>query len=171
MELVTEFNADHLIGLTIDDAGLGDPDTAFTNTLAPATAEDVQLDKDDFWEVFQLAFDLPGQFAHDLEPFGIQEDEIEAARKASDSMHALLLIYYPSALTPNSPVIMHLLTVAPFLWLKIQTVRLILARGNQQTTQENPPANSPENPVGEQNGNVLPFDTRKSGVFNKFGGD
>ena len=175
--MTDDFNGEHLKGLTIDTAGLGDPDPAFSNvvdmrghTTPPDAVE--PLDKDDFWEVFCLAFDLPMQFINtpEMVALAIQENEIEQARAASDSIYALLKIWYPSALTVNSPTMMHLLVAVPFLWMKIQVVRLAMAQKNPVTEQEIPPANTPENPVAGGSG-TTPDYREGSKVTNLFGRD
>lgn len=83
----------------------------------------VQIDKDAFFEVFCMAFDMPAMMIPGFEPFGVQEGERKKARAASDSFHRLLEIYYPSALTPNSETLALLFAAAPFIVGKVMVVK------------------------------------------------
>ena len=86
-----------------------------------------QISRDAFFTVFCTAFDLPGQIMRDFKPLGIQPDEKDGARAASDAAYSLLEIYYPSALMPQSETLAHLLILGPFLMGKAMVVRHILA--------------------------------------------
>jgi len=90
--------------------------------IAP-DAPPVQIDQDQFWEVWQLCWGLPGAWVEDFKPLASRPGE----RPASDAVHRLLEIYYPRALQPGSETVGLLLTAAPVLWFKVQMVREILA--------------------------------------------
>jgi len=85
-----------------------------------------QLDKDAFFEVFCIAFNVPGQIMPDFARVGISEPERPAARAASDAAYRLLEIWYPQALQPGSETVAHLIVLGPFLIGKAMIVREVL---------------------------------------------
>lgn len=92
-----------------------------------AIVEPEQVTRDAFFVLFKTAFSTPQMFARDFAPLAIQDEEEGAARGASDALYALLEIYYPSALMPQSETFAHLLTLGVFLTGKVMLVRSILA--------------------------------------------
>ncbi|KEP71759.1 hypothetical protein DL1_00365 [Thioclava dalianensis] len=85
------------------------------------------MGKDSFWVVFKAVFQIPGGIVPDFAPLAIQPEEEAIARPAADACHDLLSIYYPKALMPMGDTFALVLTAAPFLMMKIQLVRTILA--------------------------------------------
>lgn len=112
------FDADQIdedapIDLGDDLGGAGDP----THEL---------ISQDDFWQVFQTAFSLPGAFVPDFAPLAIQPRETSRARIASDGVYGLLKIYYPGALMPQGETLAHLMACTPFFIAKAMVVREII---------------------------------------------
>ncbi|MEM8578412.1 MAG: hypothetical protein AAGF60_11205 [Pseudomonadota bacterium] len=137
-----------------------DPDAPFrvdedgNPDLPPAAPE--QIDREAFWIVFQTAFNLPGQMAAHFKPVGIQDDEKAGARAASDAVYALLEIYYPAALMPQSETLAHLLVAGPFLIGKAMIVRNIIASERARPVREAPrPQSASTTPPADAGGDVV----------------
>lgn len=125
----------------VEDQGC-DPDGPITVDEEGQPIDDgppEQIGRDAFWVVFQTAFDMPGMMIRDLSAMGIQDDERQGARAASDATYALLEIYYPKALMPQSETIAHLMIAGPFFLGKAMVVREIFramrAKPVQQSNQ------------------------------------
>ena len=93
---------------------------------APLDDEPQEIGREAFYLTFAQAFNMPGLFAPDWQPLAIQPNEEPVARAASDGIYSLLEIWYPQALTPNSPTFAALAQAAPFLIAKVMVVRAIL---------------------------------------------
>lgn len=104
------------------------------------------IDKSAFYEVFKIAFSTPGMIFREFRPLAIQDEEREQARAASDAIHSLLEIYYPSALAPNSETLAHVMAAGPFLIGKALVVREIMrgSRARPVNAQNQPEAPAPE---------------------------
>lgn len=97
-----------------------------------------QISKEAFWVVFQTAFNMPGMILPDLRPMAIQQGEAEGARAASDATYALLEIYFPSALLPQSETLAHLMVAAPFFIGKAMVVREIIRSNRARVVNPKP---------------------------------
>lgn len=123
-------------GSHLDAIQMPDLDSDYVDPDAPINLDDLddprlnpepeQITRDAFWLVFKTAFDLPGQMMRDFKPLGIAPDEEAGARAASDSVYALLEIYYPAALMPQSETLAHLFVAGPFIAGKVMVVRQIM---------------------------------------------
>lgn len=121
-----------------DDA---DPDAPIDLTAEPAEEElepaEELIGRDEFFEVFKIAFAAPGMVDADFEPLAIAEREERGARKASDAMYRLLEIYYPAALTPGGETMANLLILAPFLIGKVRIAAAVI-RDKRRPREEAP---------------------------------
>lgn len=105
------------------------------------------IDREAFFVVFGSIFNTPQYFQKRFAPLAIQAEEKESARAASDSIYALLEIYYPQALQPGSDTLGYLLTAAPFLMAKAMVVRAIFV---ELRTERARPANRDQGPAQEK---------------------
>lgn len=96
----------------------------------------VQIDKEAFYVVFCTAFDAPGMLMAKFKPVGIQPDERQTSRAASDAIYGLLEIYYPKALMPQSEVLAHLMVAGPFVIGKVMIVREIFRADRAKSVEE-----------------------------------
>lgn len=111
-----------------------------------------QLDKEAFYVTLKTLLSVPGMYDKDFLPVAVQPEEADQARACSDAIYALLEIWYPSALQPNSETIGHLMVAVPFIAGKVMLVRSILLSKRMkpveapQTASESPPeaASAPE---------------------------
>jgi hypothetical protein len=106
------------------------------------------IDKGAFWIVFKAGFAIPGGFFPDFAPLAIQPHEEPPARIASDSIHDLLGIYFPSALLPQSQTLALALGAAPFLLMKVAVVREIMRGRRLAMMQQRGAANINQAPTG-----------------------
>lgn len=137
-------------------ADIGD-DVQEWDADADAPAEPAIMDKEQFWEVFQLAFSMPGAFVPALQPVAIQPNEQTPARAASDATHRLLEIWAPQLLQPGNETVGLLLAALPFWAMKAATVRGCLAdmRAEKRAAMERAQA-------GAANTNAAPDDAQTS---------
>lgn len=131
-----EFDAAHMADFRAPDLGGGEDladDVVSVEEDAEAAQDDANdppaqiMGKDAFWTVFRAVFQIPGGIMPDFAPLAIQPEEESMARPASDACYDLLSIYYPRALMPMGDTFALIMTAAPFLMMKVQVVRLILA--------------------------------------------
>lgn len=106
------------------------------------------IDKGAFWIVFKAGFAIPGGFLPDFAPLAIQPHEEPPARIASDSIHDLLGIYFPSALLPQSKTLALALGAAPFLIMKVAVVREIMRGRRLAQLDQRRAANTNQAPTG-----------------------
>ena len=104
----------------------------------------IQLDQDAFYVVFCTAFDAPGMLMAKFKPMGIQPDERQTSRAASDAVYRLLEIYYPAALMPQSETLAHLMVAAPFVIGKVMIVREIFRADRARPVEEATPDTQPK---------------------------
>ena len=114
----------------------------------PVPAVPEQISKDQFWTVFQQAFGLPGLFSPRWKPLGIQPDEIDTARAASDAIYEIAEIYLPSLLQPGGDMATRLLACVPFIMAKAAIARAILAEMKAERIAAQQPANRNAPPTG-----------------------
>lgn len=127
-----ETGAEHLDAIRAADldpvAGGEDAVRGIEDIEAGEIAEE-RLSRDQFFEVFQLSFGLPGMFVPAFAPVAIQDHEQAQARGASDATYRLLELYFPRALSPAGETATLLLTAGPFFIAKAMIVRHCLASG------------------------------------------
>ena len=123
--------AAHLDGATIaeieGDSAEGVIQIEGAEPDAPEDHGPEPLDKEAFYQVFKMAFALPASFKTEFAPLAVQPQEEQSARTASDALYELLEIYFPSALTPDSPIIGRLALMLPFVLAKVAIAREIFA--------------------------------------------
>ncbi len=146
---------DNLRAADVDDAGEVDHAVMSADDWEAqqddATGQSDQIDKDGFWIVFQSAFAIPGGFVPDFAPLAIQENEVAGGRAASDAIHSLLQIYYPKALSPAGETLGHLMVAVPFLLVKVQIAKAIIAARKQPRDVTPPdPANDNAAPAEDE---------------------
>lgn len=86
-----------------------------------------RLDQAAFYTTLKTLVSVPAMYDAAFAPVAIQPQEEDQARAASDAIYALLVIWYPNALQPNSKTIGHLLVAVPFIAGKVMIVRAVLA--------------------------------------------
>ena len=116
--------------------------------------EAVKLDQAAFYVTLKTLLSVPGMYDKDFLPVAVQSSEEDQARACSDAVYALLEIWYPAALQPNSETLGHLMVAVPFIAGKVMLVRTILitkrmkpvedARAHAETPQ--PPPSTEERP-------------------------
>lgn len=124
--------ADHLTGFRLDELGDDLGSEGFVDVgpdgevLEELEAVSQNISREAFFEVFSMAFAVPGMVDADFAPVSVQDHEKPQARQASDSLYRLLEIYYPAALAPQSELVTHLFTLGTFLGAKAMLVRSIM---------------------------------------------
>lgn len=114
-------------------------------------AEAALIDQGTFYGVvFSTVFAVPGYVRPQFKPLAIQPEEQESARAASDAVYELLRVYFPAALRPGSDTLGHVMAAAPFLMMKAQIARAIIAEMRAERMR---PANrdaAPRDQAGDQ---------------------
>lgn len=130
---LADFRAPDIGGedLVQDDVARVDDAPDDLETAAPET-----MSKEAFWTVFKAVFQIPSAIVPDFAPLAIQPEEEPIARPAADACHDLLSIYYPRALMPMGDTFALILTAGPFLLMKVQLVRAILADRAERAARE-----------------------------------
>ncbi len=80
------------------------------------------ISPEQFYQSVKMAFAAPQMVSPAFEPIAIQPNEVEMARQATDSAHALLLMWYPQALRPGNETLGHVLMMTPFLASKVMII-------------------------------------------------
>lgn len=151
----------HLDGFRMPEIDAGGDDLEAPQEVGPEGevigADPELMDHETFWQMFQLAFSLPGTFLPEFEPLGIQPHEVQPGRAASDACRDLLAIWYPQALKPGNETLGLILTAAPFLIAKVTVVRMILRNRAERARDVTPP----EAQSGRQSGEAT-FRSRRA---------
>jgi len=102
---------------------------AEANSEESLIASEGLMTRDQFFATFRLAFDVPQVFDADFAPLAIQPAEEPTAKLASDGVYTLLLRHpwTRKILEPQGEIATAMMQAAPFLFTKIQIVRMILA--------------------------------------------
>ena len=104
------------------------------------------LSKEAFFEMFSLAFGMPGMFMAHFAPLAIQPDEKPNARVASDAIHRLLEIWCPSVLKPGGETVTLLIASVPFILGKAYIVREIMVGMRRQAVEDQKRASQGQEP-------------------------
>lgn len=138
-----------------DDEGVVDPDApqainADGELIPPDDFTPERLDRAAFYTTLKTMLGMPGMYDADFQPLAVQSGEEDQARAASDAIYSLLEIWYPNALTPNSPTFAHLMVAVPFIAGKVMIIRAVIAEKRIRALEVvSPPANSPEATTSE----------------------
>lgn len=118
-----------------------------------------RIDTEGFWIAFQAIFDLPGTMIdRGFAPLAIQPEEKDTARRASDATYALLSIYYPRALEPNSETLGHLIYAVPFFIGKARLAAELIRQRREYREQQSSVGRSGSAAASPERGQVATDD-------------